>query len=344
MNTAPTVIRSGNRAKMSPSAKAAAVIVALGSEAASSVYKHLREEEVEILSLEVAKMERLSPDTLQDIVEDFYGLCVTQKVISEGGALYARDVLEKAFGPQLASSYMERITSAMQVRAFDFVRKSNYKSLIMMLQHEHPQTIAFVLSYAKADQASSVIAELPKSMQLDVICRIAKLDSVSPEVVSTVEKVLEKRFSSMISENMTEVGGVNYVADIMNHTDRTTEKYIFDELGRKDHALSEEIRKLMFVFEDIVNLDDMTIQRFLREVDSQDLAIAIKGSNEEVKKVLLSNVSKRAQENILTDIEYLRNVRMRDVEDAQQKIVNLIRQLEETGEITLNRGGDEIIA
>lgn len=343
-NVSTTTIHSASRQKMSSAGKAAAVIVALGSDAASGIYKHLREEDIETLSLEVAKLDRLPPETLQDIMEDFYGLCITQKVISEGGAIYARDVLEKAFGPQLANAYMERISSSMQVRAFEFVRKSNYKSLIMMLQHEHPQTIAFVLSYAKAEQASSVIAELPKSMQLDVICRIAKLDSVSPEVVTTVEKVLEKRFSSIVSENMTEVGGVNYVADIMNHTDRTTEKYIFDELGRRDHALSDEIRKLMFVFEDIVNLDDMTIQRFLREVDPQDLAIAIKGSNEEVKRVLLSNVSKRAQENILTDMEYLRNVRMRDVEEAQQKIVNLIRKLEEAGEITLNRGGDEIIA
>lgn len=334
-----------SRKKLTPTARAAAVIVALGTDEASEVYKHLREDEVEQLSLEVAKLGHLSQEELQDIVDDFYGLCVTQKVINEGGVTYARDILEKAFGEQRASAYMERISQAMQVRAFEFIRKANYRNLLMMLQNEHPQTIAFVLSYAKADQASSVISELPKDVQLDVIKRIAKLDSVSPEIVKIVEEVLEKRFSAVVSVDMTEIGGINYVADIINHTDRTTEKRIFDELNKEDPVLSDNIRKLMFVFEDIIKLDDMTIQRVLRDVDAQDLAVAIKGSNEEVKEVLLSNMSARARENILSDIEYLRNVRLRDVEEAQQKIVNVIRTLEETGEIVISRGGeDEIIA
>lgn len=327
--------------KVSPASRAAAIIVALGAEEASQIYKHLQEEEIEKLSLEVAKMERLSPDDLQDIVDDFYGLCVTQKVISEGGALYARNILEKAFGPQLATSYMERISQAMQTRAFEFVRKANYKNLMMMLQNEYPQTIAFVLSYAKADQASKIISELPKSIQLDVVRRIATLDSVSPEIVAIVEHVLERRFSSVVSVDMTEIGGVNYVAEIMNNTDRTTEKHIFDELAKTDPELSENIRKLMFVFEDIVKLDDMTVQRVLREVDAQDLAVAVKGSNEDVKTMLLNNVSTRARDSILEDIKYLRNVRMKDVEEAQQKIVNVIRTLEEAGEIVISRGGEE---
>lgn len=331
--------------RMTPTARAAAVIVALGANQASMVFKHLREEEIEKLSMEVARLEKLTPDEMQGIVDDFYGLCVTQKVISEGGVLYARDVLEKAFGSQLAASYMERISMAMQTMAFDFVRKANYKNIMMMIQNEYPQTIAFILSYAKAEQASKIIAELPTSLQLDVIKRIATLESVSPEIVSIVESTLEKRFSTVVSVDMTEIGGVNYVADIINHTDRTTEKRIFDELNKTDPTLSENIRKLMFVFEDIINLDDMTIQRVLREVETQDLAVAIKGSNEDVKNVLLNNISARAKENILSDIEYLRNVRLRDVEEAQQKIVNVIRHLEETGEIVISRGGgDEIIA
>ena len=307
--------------RLSPTARAAALIVALGADQAAQVYKHLREEEVELLSLEVAKLERLSASDLQEIVNDFYGLCQTHKVISEGGILYAREILERAFGAQLAASYMNRVSNAMQTRAFDFVRKSNYKNLAMMLQNEHPQTIAFVLSYVTAEQASRVISSFPKQLQLDVIKRIAVLDSVSPEIVKIVESVLEKRFSSMISVDLTEIGGVNYVAEIMNHTDRTTERYIFDELNKTDPELSNEIRKLMFVFEDIVNLDDLTIQRVLREVDQQDLAVAIKGSSKEIKDLLLNNVSSRARENILADIEYLRNVRLRDVERAQQKIV-----------------------
>lgn len=329
--------------RLASASKAAAIVVALGEEQAAKIYKHLHDEEVEQLTLEVAKLEKLTPADLQDIVDDFYGLCTTQKVISEGGILYARSILEKAFGPQLAASYMERVSNAIQTRAFDFVRRSNYKNLLMMLQNEHPQTIAFVLSYATADQASKVIAELPKALQMNVVKRIAILDSVSPEIVKIVEEVLEKRFATVVSVDMTEIGGVNYVADIMNHTDRATERYIFDELGKSDPTLSSDIRKLMFVFEDIVSLDDMTIQRVLRDVEQHDLAVAIKGSSEEIKETLLNNISTRARENILSDIEYLRNIRMKDVEAAQQKIVDIIRTLEEAGEIVISRGEEDMI-
>lgn len=329
--------------KITPLTKAAAVIVALGSEYASEIYKHLTESEIETLTLEVAKLDRLSPEEMQEIVDDFYGLCTTQKVISEGGVLYARNVLEKAFGPQLASSYMDRVSKSMQTRSFEFIRKGNYKNLMMMLQNEHPQTIAFILSYASADQSSRIISEFPKKLQIDIIKRIATLESVSPEIVSIVESVLEKRFMSVVSVDMTEIGGINFVADIMNHVDRTTEKYVFDELSKSDPALSEDIRKLMFVFEDILNLDDTTIQIVLRSVDAQDLAVAIKGSSEEIKQLLLNNISSRARENILSDIEYLRNVRMKDVERAQQKIVDTIRALEESGEISISRGMEDAI-
>ena len=233
----------------------------------------------------------------------------------------------------------------MQTRPFDFVRKTNYRSLMMIIQNEMPQTIAFILSYAKADQSSKIISELPRDIQLEVVRRIACLESVSPEIVSLVEQVMERRCSSIVSQDFTEIGGVNYVADIMYHTDRATEKHIFEELNKTDPELSENIRKLMFVFEDITILDDMSIQRVLRDVDTQDLAVAIKGSNEEVKNTLLANMSTRARENLLSDIEYLRNVRMRDVEEAQQRIVGVVRALEETGEIVISRGEeDEIIA
>lgn len=332
---------AGNRRKVTAATKAAAVIVALGSENAAGIYKFLSEEEIEKVSIEVAKLERLTPEELQAIIDDFYGLCVTQKVIAEGGILYARDVLEKAFGAQQAANYMDRISHSMQKKAFEFVRKANYKNLLMVLQNEHPQTIAFILSYAKAEQASKIISELPKSIQLDVIKRIATLSSVSPDIVNLIEEILEKKFSSMISLDMAEIGGVNYVAEIMNHTDRTTEKYIFEELSKKDRQLSDDIRKLMFVFEDIVKLDDLSIQRVLRDVDNQDLTIAIKGSSEDVKNILLSNVSSRARESIIEDIQYLRNIRLKDVEHAQQKIVNIIRQLDESGEIVISRGGEE---
>ena len=325
--------------------KAAAVIVALGAERASEVYKYLSEEEVEQLSLEIAKLDRLSPEDMQATVEDFYGLCITQKVINEGGVLYAKDVLEKAFGQQQATSFMERLSKSLRSKSFEFVRKADAKNIQMILQNEHPQTIALILSYARSDQAAQIIAELPRSIQLDVIKRIAELDRVSPEMIKLVEATLEKRFSSIVSSDQIEVGGVSYIAEIMNRVDRATEKYIFDELGEKDAALAEEIHKLMFVFEDIANLDSMSVQRFIREVDTKDLAVALKSANENVKQLILQNMSSRMRESVEQDIQFLHNIRMKDVDEAQQKIVGVIRQLEETGEIVIARGeGDEILA
>jgi len=325
--------------------KAAAVLIALGADRASMVYKFLKEDEVEQLSLEIAKLDRLTADELKDTIEDFYGLCVTQKVINEGGVLYARDVLEKAFGPQQAISFMERVSKSLRTKSFEFIRKADYKNLQMTLQNEHPQTIALVLSYARSDQAAQIIAELPRTLQLDIIKRIAELDRVSPEMINVVESTLERRFATFISADHVEVGGVPYIAEIMNRVDRSTEKYIFEELGERDAQLANDIRNLMFVFEDIVSLDSMAIQRFIREVDTKDLSVALKGAGEEVKEVIFQNMSSRMRTTIEQDIQYLHNIRMRDVEEAQQKIVSVIRQLEEAGEIVIAKGEeDEILA
>ncbi len=331
--------------KLSSVQKAAAVLIALGADRASMVYKHLKEDEVEQLSLEIAKLDRLTAEDLKDTIEDFYGLCVTQKVINEGGVLYARDVLEKAFGAQQAVSFMERVTKSLRTKSFEFIRKADYKNLQMTLQNEHPQTIALVLSYARSDQAAQIIAELPRTLQLDIIKRIAELDRVSPEMISVVESTLERRFATFISADHVEVGGVPYIAEIMNRVDRSTEKYIFEELGERDAQLANDIRNLMFVFEDIVNLDSMAIQRFIREVDTKDLSVALKGAGEEVREVIYQNMSSRMRTTIEQDIQYLHNIRMRDVEEAQQKIVSVIRQLEEAGEIVIAKGEeDEILA
>ncbi len=325
--------------------KAAAVMIALGSREAAEVYKHLREDEIEQLTVEIAKISRLPSDEMKAIVDDFYGLCLAQKVIAEGGLEFARDVLEKAFGTQQAVSYMERVTKSLKTKSFDFIRKADYKSLLNILQNEHPQTIALILSYARAEQASQVISELSPDLRIEVIERIAKLDRASPEMISIVERILAKKFGSIISVDLMELGGINHVADIMNNVDRGTEKQIFDELGLKDPELADNVRKLMFVFEDIVFLDDMSIQRFLRDVDSKDLAVALKGTNAEVSAVIFNNMSKRMQESIASDIEFLHNVRMRDVEAAQQRIVDAIRKLEEEGELVISKGGkDDVIA
>lgn len=328
--------------KLSSVERAAAIIVSIGAENAAKVYKYLRDDEVEQLSLEVAKLEKLNVEDMKEIEDDFYGLCITQKVITEGGTAYARDVLEKAFGEQQALALMERVSKSLRTRSFDFIRKADVKSLILMIQNEHPQTIALVLSYASSEQAAQILGELPQSIQIDVVERIANLDRASPEVIKIVEATLEKKFMSMVtSVDLMELGGVNYIADIMNNVDRSTEKFIFDGLEEEDPDLAMQIKNLMFVFEDITYMDDMSIQRFLRDVDTKDLAVALKAANDEVKDCIFRNMSQRVQETIKTDIEYLHNVRMRDVEAAQQRIVEVIRKLEAQDEVVISKGGKE---
>ena len=329
--------------KLTPAQRAASVMIALGADRASKLYQYFKEDEIEQLSIEIAKLDRITPEELQANVEDFYGMCLTQQALNEGGVLYAKDVLEKAFDAQRASSYMERVAKSLQTRAFDFVRKADYRSLQMMLQPEHPQTIALILSYARSEQAAQVIVELPREKQIDVVERIANLDSVSPEMIAIVEETLGKRFANIASAEQVEVGGVTYVADIVNRVDRATEKYIFERLDERNPSLAEEIHKLMFVFEDITKLDSFAIQRFVREVDTKDLAVALKATSEEVKECIFSNMSARMRETIQQDIQYLNNIRMRDVEEAQQKIVEIITQLEQQGQLVIARGEEDAI-
>jgi len=325
--------------------KAAAVMISLGAESASNVYKYLTQDEIEQLTIEISGLRKISSDETENVMTSFYQMCLTQKVITEGGMEYAKNVLEKAFGAQQATVLLERVTNSLKVRSFEFLRKADYKNLMAVIQNEHPQTIALVLSYATADQASTIISELPREKQIEVVERIAKMESASPEVIKLVEKNLETKFDSIVSIDFTEIGGINYIADVMNHMDRSNEKYIFDELSKIDEGLSDEIRKRMFVFEDITILDDMSIQRFLRDVDGKDLVLAIKGSNQEVSNLIFKNMSQRQAETIKSDLEFAHNVRLRDVEEAQQRIVGIIRHLEEEGELVIIKGGkEEVIA
>ncbi len=325
--------------------KGALVLASMGAENASAIYKHLSDEEVEAISVELARMEYHPIETVEEVLNEFYELCLTQKVVAEGGIDYARNVLEKAFGAEAANTLLNRITKQLETKSFDFVRKADYKNLLAIVQNEHPQTIALILSYARVDQASAILSELPKEKRVEVVKRIANMDRASPEVVKSIEVSLEKKFASLASTDSMEVGGINYVAEVMNNVDRATEKFIFDELSVRDQKLADMIKQKMFVFEDIVNLDSKDIQEFVKQVDSKDLAVAIKGSTQEVAECIFQNISSRARENLQADIEYLHNVRMRDVDEAQQRIVGIIRRLEQEGTITISRGGsDEIIA
>lgn len=332
-------------AELTPLQKAAIVVTSIGAENASEVYKRLSEDDVEKLTFEVSSMPYIEIDKVDAVLNEFYELCLTQKVITEGGLDYARSVLEKAYGPEMAQKLMDRVSKSMQSKSFEFIRKSDYKNLLAIIQSEHPQTIALVLSYVNSEQASKVLQELPKEKRAEVVERIAKMESASPETVKAIESTLERKFAAVVSMDLTEIGGVNYVADILNKVDRGTEKFIFDELSAKDPALVDEIKKKMFVFEDILTLDSMSIQRFIRDVEAKDLAVAIKGSNAEVAATLYANMPQRMQESIQQEIEYLHNVRMRDVDEAQQRIVGIIRHLEEEGELVIGKSGeDEIIA
>ena len=330
---------------LTPMQKAAIIITSVGAENAAYVYKRLSDDDVERLTYEISSLPYLDIETVDAVLNEFYELCLTQKVITEGGIDYARSVLEKAYGPEMAAKLMERVSKSMQTKAFEFVRKSDYKNLLAIIQNENPQTIALVLSYVKSEQASAVLQELPKEKRVEVVERIAKMESASPETIKAIESTLERKFAAVVSMDLAEVGGINFVADVLNKVDRGTEKYIFDELSSKDPALVDEIKKKMFVFEDILGLDSMSIQRFIRDVETKDLAVAIKGSNAEVAAVLYANMPQRMQETIQQEIEYLHNVRMRDVDEAQQRIVGIIRHLEEEGDIVIGKGGeDEIIA
>lgn len=328
-----------------PEQKAAAVIVSLGTEKASMIYRHLSEEEIEKLTLEVAKLGHVEAEETEKILDEFYKTCVTQKVVTDGGIEYARAVLEKAFGESMASTLLQKVTRHLKTRPFEFIRKSSFENLYAFLQHERPQTIAVVLSYAEPEQAAELIAELPKEKGLKVVECIARLDSASPEAVKIVENQLRSKFRNVLTTDYTTIGGVDYIADVMNRMDRGNEKYIFEKLEARDAMLADDIRKKMFVFEDIAILNDRDIQRFIRECDTRDIVYALKGTDEKFRQIFYRNVSSRMAESIQSDLEITVNVRLREVEEAQQRIVEKIRKLEELGEISIAKGGkDEIIA
>jgi len=336
-NTAVKTERSGRE-------KAAMLLITLGPEKSAEIFKHLKEEEIEQLTLEIANIRAVTPEEKEKVLEEFYQLCLAQDYIVEGGISYAREILEKALGPQKAFEIINKLTVSLQVRPFEFVRKADPTQLLNSIQNEHPQTIALILAYVKPQQAAVVLSALPPEKQAEVARRIALMGGTSPEVIKEVEKVLEKKLASFVTEDYTSAGGIQAIVDIINNVDRGTEKHIMDTLEIQDAELAEEIRKRMFVFEDIITMDNRSIQRALREVDASQLAIALKGATEEVQNVIFANMSKRMAEMIREDMEYMGPVRLRDVENAQQKIVNIIRKLEDAGEIVISRGkGDEII-
>ena len=332
-------------AELTGAQKAAAVIIALGVEKASLLYHHMEPEEIEMVTIEVAKLGFLDASVTEEVLTEFYQMCMTNKAVTEGGIEYARTVLQKAFGEQAASTLLEKVTKSIKNREFSFMNKASDKDLFTALQHERPQTIALVLSYVDPDKAAAVIEQLEGRRQIQVVENIAQMDSASPTAIKIIEAEMTRRFANIFSSSNVQVGGIDFVADVMNNLDRSSEKTIFDGLNAYNDELAEEIRKRMFVFEDIITMDDRSVQRFVRDCDPRDLVLALKAANEEVQGKLFRNMSGRMAESIRDDLEITTNVRMKDVEDAQQRIVNIIRGLEEKGEVIIMKGGkDDIIA
>ena len=324
--------------------KAAILLIVLGPERSATIFKHLKEDEIEELTLEIANTRTITPKLREEVIEEFYQVCLAQQYIAEGGINYATELLEKSFGSDRAKDVIGKLTASLQVKPFEFVRKTDPSQLLNFIQDEHPQTIALILSYLAPAQSALIISALPPDRQADVAKRIAVMDRTSPDVIKEVEKVLESKLASLANQDYTIIGGVDAIVEILNTVDRGTEKHIMETMEIEEPELADEIRKKMFVFEDILLLDDRAIQRVLRDVDNSDLAIALKGSNEDVQNAIFNNLSKRLAVMIKEYMEFMGPVRMKDVEEAQQKIVNIIRKLEDSAEIVISRGGgDEII-
>lgn len=324
--------------------KAAILLITLGPDVSARVFRHLREDEIEDLTLEIAALPRVEPEYKDAILGEFHELCLASEYMSQGGIEYAKEVLEKALGAERAHEVITRLTASLQVRPFDFARKADPGQLLNFIQNEHPQTIALIMAYLQPEQAGIVLSALPAERQADVARRLATLDRTSPDVLREIEGTLERKLSSFMIQDFTAAGGLEATVEVLNRVDRVTERTIMDTLEEEDPELADEIRKRMFLFEDIVKLDDRAIQQMIREVDTRDWALALKTASEEVSGRIYKNMSKRAGDMLREDIEYMGPVRLRDVEEAQQRVVSTIRRLEETGEIIISRGGeDEVV-
>ena len=330
--------------EMSNQQKAAILFITLGPEYSAKVFQHMADDEIEKITLEIASQKQVTPEQKAQVISEFYQMAMAKNYISTGGLEYAQSVLEKALGSEKAASIINRLTTSLQVRPFDFLKKTDPSQLLNFIQNEHPQTIALIMAYLDPDQAATILASLSQERQAEVARRIAMMDRTSPEILREVERVLERKLSSLVTQDFTTAGGVKAIVEVLNRVDRTTEKTIIETLEVDNPELTEEIKRLMFVFEDIVMLDDRSLQMVLREVDTKDLSLALKATPKEVAAKVFKNMSSRAADMLREEIEFMGPVKIRDVEEAQQKIVNVIRNLEDKGEIVVSRGkGDEMI-
>lgn len=324
--------------------KAAVLLITLGPERSSEIIRFLSEPEIEQLTLEMSNMRKVSEEQRDSVIDEFHKMCLASNYIAQGGIEYARDVLERALGQQRAFDIIGRLSSSLKMRPFDIVRRTDAKQLFSFIQGEHPQTISLIMTHLPSDKAATILGSLPQDLQAEVTKRIALMGRTSPEVLKEIEKVLENKISNLAPTDYTSSGGMQSVVDMLNRTDPGTLKTVMDVLEMDDPDLAEQIKRQMFVFDDVILLDDRSVQLVLREVETKDLALALKGSNEDVTQKILANMSSRSAGMLKEDMQFMGPVRLREVEEAQQKIVKVIRKLEEAGAIVISRGGaDEII-
>jgi len=321
--------------------KAAVMLMVLGPQMAGTVVRHLDEDQIEVLSLELARLDKVTPEQREAVIGEFYEVAIAQDFIAEGGVEHARKMLEEAFGNERAEEVVKRIVAAMQVVPFEFLKKADPSQVLSFIQDEHPQTIALILAYMPINNAALIISKLNSDLRADVAGRIAMMEQTPPEVIRRVEQVLEKKVSSLISQDMTQAGGPKALVDLLNRVDRSTERLIMDSLTESNPELADTVKNMMFVFEDIVHLDDRAIQAIMKEVDMKELATALKGTPGEVQEKIYKNMSERAVAMLKEDMEFMGPVRLRVVEESQQKVVAIIRKLEETGEVVIGRSGEE---
>jgi len=329
--------------ELTPRRKAAIILAVLGAEYAGEIMKNFTDEQIEAISLEIARLEKVSPELKAKIVDEFHEMAQAQDFIAEGGVDNARRTLVAAFGEDRANELTGRIVNAMQVVPFEFLKRADPQQLFSFIQDEHPQTIAVILAYMSTTQAATIISKLPPDLRGEVAERIAAMDQTPPEVIRNVERVLEKKVSNVINTEMSKAGGPKALVDLLGRVDRQTERLILDSLTENNPELADEVKNMMFVFEDIVQLDDRAVQSILKEIDTKDLATALKGVKMEVQEKIYRNMSERAVNMLKEDMEFMGPVKMRTVEEGQQKIVAAIRRLEESGEIEISRDEEDIL-
>lgn len=343
----PTRIRqrpSSVKQSISDKQKAAVLLLALGPELSAQVLKRLSEPEVELLVAEIAHVEKLPQGITEGVLKEFHDLYEAQEFITQGGIEYASDILERALGKHKAKEIIERLTATLELAPFHFLRNSDPNEIASFIEDEHPQTIALVLTHLRPEQASIIIKQLETGLRAEVVKRIALMDRTTPDIIAEVENILESKISSLArGQEYSSSGGIDATVKILNQVDRSTEQAILEILEDEDPDLADEIRRKLFTFEDIINLEDRAVQRVLREIDSKKLSLALKTANEDLKEKIFANMSQRAGEMLREDMEFLGPVRLKDVEVAQQEIVNTVRRLEEDGEIIIARGGEEEI-